>query len=169
MAMLLIRGNTLKHVHSLCKLGIFVYFIHKSIVLYIYFHMSLSQKITNVALVIADPLLQKNLGRGSPFNVSCCKKHKCIENFIWNEPLLRGHPSYKATFSLSQRWPPNTGLTTVILLTFKCFVFKKITIDLFLAKFTINMTFMSVVFCVLPWDMFIYSNNEISCWYLVYL
>jgi hypothetical protein len=25
---------------ALCKLGIFVYFIHKSIVLYVYFHMS---------------------------------------------------------------------------------------------------------------------------------
>jgi hypothetical protein len=39
------------------------------------------KKITNVALIIADPLLQKNLGRGSPFNVSyqnCCKKkHIC--------------------------------------------------------------------------------------------
>jgi len=34
-----------------------------------------------------------------------------IENFIWIEPLLRGHLSYKATFSLSQRWPLNTGLT----------------------------------------------------------
>jgi hypothetical protein len=27
-----------------------------------------------------------------------------IENFIWIEPLLRGHLSYKATFSLSQVW-----------------------------------------------------------------
>jgi hypothetical protein len=34
-----------------------------------------------------------------------------IENFIWIEPLLRGHLSYKATLSLSQRWPLNTGLT----------------------------------------------------------
>jgi hypothetical protein len=35
------------------------------------------QNITNVALVIADPLSKKNLGRGSPFNVCyqhCCKK-----------------------------------------------------------------------------------------------
>ena len=24
---------------------------------------------------------------------------------IWNEPLLRGHLSFKATFSLSQMWP----------------------------------------------------------------
>ena len=30
---------------------------------------------------------------------------------IWIVPLLRGHLSYKATFSLSQRWPLNTGLT----------------------------------------------------------
>jgi hypothetical protein len=34
-----------------------------------------------------------------------------IDNFIWIEPLLRGHLSYKDTFSLSQRWPLNTGLT----------------------------------------------------------
>jgi hypothetical protein len=35
------------------------------------------EKLTNVAFIIADPLLQKNLGMGSPFNVSyqnCCKK-----------------------------------------------------------------------------------------------
>jgi len=32
-----------------------------------------------------------------------------IEHFIWNEPLLKGHLSYEATFSLSQRWPLNTG------------------------------------------------------------
>jgi hypothetical protein len=29
-------------------------------------------------------------------------------------PLLRGHLSYKATFSLSQRWPLNTGWTVCI-------------------------------------------------------
>ena len=40
-----------------------------------------------------------------------------IENFIWIEPLLRGHLSYKATFMLSQRWPLNTGLTVYIYLT----------------------------------------------------
>jgi hypothetical protein len=34
-----------------------------------------------------------------------------IENFIWIEPLLRSHLSYTATFSLSQIWPLNTGLT----------------------------------------------------------
>jgi len=33
-----------------------------------------------------------------------------IDNFIWIEPLLRGHLSYKATFSLSNRWPLNSGL-----------------------------------------------------------
>jgi hypothetical protein len=37
-----------------------------------------------------------------------------IENFIWIEPLLRGHLSYKATISLSQRWPLNTGLTVLL-------------------------------------------------------
>jgi hypothetical protein len=38
-----------------------------------------------------------------------------IENFIWIEPLLRGHLSYNATFSLSQRWPLNTGLTLLLI------------------------------------------------------
>jgi hypothetical protein len=37
-----------------------------------------------------------------------------IENFIWKEPLLRVHLSYKTTFSLSQMWPLNTGLTEYI-------------------------------------------------------
>ena len=36
-----------------------------------------------------------------------------IENFIWIEPLLRGHLSYKATFSLFKSWPLNTGLTVL--------------------------------------------------------
>jgi hypothetical protein len=35
------------------------------------------------------------------------------ENSILIEPLLRGHLSYKVTFSLSQRWPLNTGLTVL--------------------------------------------------------
>ena len=47
--------------------------------------------------------------------VTCIKRSpfSCpvIENFIWIEPLLRGHLSYKASFSVSQRWPLNTGLT----------------------------------------------------------
>ena len=37
-----------------------------------------------------------------------------IENFIWIEPLLRGHLSYQAIFSLTQRWPLNTGLTVYV-------------------------------------------------------
>jgi hypothetical protein len=36
-----------------------------------------------------------------------------IENFIWIVPILRGHLSYKVIFSLSQRWPLNTGLTVL--------------------------------------------------------
>ena len=39
-----------------------------------------------------------------------------LENFIWIKPLLRGHLSYKAIFSLSQRWPLNTDLIVYILL-----------------------------------------------------
>jgi hypothetical protein len=37
-----------------------------------------------------------------------------IYNFILIEPVLRGYLSYNATFSLSQRWPFNTGLTVYI-------------------------------------------------------
>jgi hypothetical protein len=33
-----------------------------------------------------------------------------IEKFIWIEPLLRGHLSYKANLSFSQRRPLKTGL-----------------------------------------------------------
>ena len=48
-------------------------------------------------------------------NVTCIKRSpfSCpvIESSIWIEPLLRGHLSYKATFSLSQRWPLKRGLT----------------------------------------------------------
>ena len=39
--------------------------------------------------------------------------HTGIENYIWIETLLRGHLSYKATLSLSQRWPLNRGLTVL--------------------------------------------------------
>ena len=37
-----------------------------------------------------------------------------MENFIRIEPLLRSHLSYKANFSLSHRWPLNTGSTVCI-------------------------------------------------------
>ena len=40
-----------------------------------------------------------------------------IDNFLWIEPLLRGDLSYKATFSLYQRWHLNTGLTVHIVYT----------------------------------------------------
>ena len=47
--------------------------------------------------------------------VTCIKRSSFpdIENLIWIEPLLRGHLFYKATFSLSQIWPLNTGMTIV--------------------------------------------------------
>jgi hypothetical protein len=38
-----------------------------------------------------------------------------IEKVIRIELLLRSHLSYKVTFSLSQRWPLNTGLTVFTL------------------------------------------------------
>ena len=37
-----------------------------------------------------------------------------IENFIWIGPLLRSHLFYKATFTLSQSWPFNIGLTVLV-------------------------------------------------------
>ena len=50
--------------------------------------------------------------------VSCIKRSpfSCffIENLILIEPLYRGHLSYKAIITLSQRWPLNTGLTVYI-------------------------------------------------------
>jgi hypothetical protein len=39
-----------------------------------------------------------------------------IENFIWFEPFLRGHLSYEATISVSQKWHLNTGLTVPLAL-----------------------------------------------------
>ena len=50
------------------------------------------------------------------YAVTCIKKSpfSCpvLENCIWIEPLLRGHLC-KATFSWSQWWPLNTGLTVI--------------------------------------------------------
>jgi hypothetical protein len=52
-----------------------------------------------------------------PFNTGDClievTAWPVIEHFICIEPLLRGHLSYKATFSLSQRSPLNTALTVL--------------------------------------------------------
>jgi hypothetical protein len=42
-----------------------------------------------------------------------------LDNFIWIEPLFRGHLHYKVPFSLSPRWPLNTGLTIYIGLIFR--------------------------------------------------
>jgi hypothetical protein len=46
-----------------------------------------------------------------------------IEHFIWIEPLLRGHLSYKVAFSLSQRWPLNTGLTVLLIREYRLVIF----------------------------------------------
>ena len=56
-----------------------------------------------------------------------------IEHFIWIEPLLRGHLSYKATFMLSQRWPLNTGLTVYIYIWF-CPIYRSFTSISFLTN-----------------------------------
>ena len=54
-----------------------------------------------------NPALAITCIRRSPFSFAV------IENFIWIKPILRGHLSYKATFSSSWGWPLNTGLTIV--------------------------------------------------------
>jgi hypothetical protein len=56
-------------------------------------------------MLIQSPLLSSHLYLEVTF--SC----PVIEKYILIEPLLRGHLSYKATFSSSQRGPLNTGLT----------------------------------------------------------
>jgi hypothetical protein len=57
--------------------------------------------------------------------VTCIKRSpfSCpvIEHFIWIEPLLRGHLSYKAILSLSQMWSLNTGLTMILMSTGKLY------------------------------------------------
>ena len=56
-------------------------------------------------LPMQSPLLSSQLYWKVTFFLSC------IDIFIWIEPLLTGHLSYKATVSVSQWWPLNTGLT----------------------------------------------------------
>jgi hypothetical protein len=58
-------------------------------------------------------LCESNLPMQSPL-LSSHLFLSCHSNFIWSELPLRGRLSYKATFSLSQRRPLNTGLTVVI-------------------------------------------------------
>ena len=60
-----------------------------------------------------SPQLSSHLYQKTPF--SCPD----MENFIWIEPLLRRHLSSKTTFSLSQMWPLNTGLS--VLRANKCY------------------------------------------------
>jgi hypothetical protein len=52
-------------------------------------------------------------------NFSC----PVVENFIWIEPISRGHLSNKTTFSLFQMWSLNTGLTVYIYITLYVFIF----------------------------------------------
>ena len=60
---------------------------------------------TSVYLYTVKPAHVVTCIQRPPFSCSV------MENFKWIEPLLRGHPSYKAIVSLSQWWPLNTGLT----------------------------------------------------------
>ena len=39
---------------------------------------------------------------------------------MWMEPHLRGHLSYKATFSWSQGWPHNICLTVLLIRNYRC-------------------------------------------------
>ena len=63
--------------------------------------------------------LQSNLSIRSPVLTSHLQLNiafSCLvmEKFISIELILRGSFSYKALFSLSKRWPLNTGLTVLI-------------------------------------------------------
>jgi hypothetical protein len=87
--------------------------------------------------------------------VTCIKRthysFPVIENSIWIEPLLRGHMSCKATFSLSQSWPPNTGLTVCtkkqcLWTHFNFFIFQQKTTDLLYELATIFLEF-SILLC----------------------
>ena len=73
----------------------------------VYNHINYSQICPCGHLYLAVTCIKR-----SPFSCSV------IDNSIFIEPLLRDHLSYKATFSLSQRWPLNTGLTVVGFLLF---------------------------------------------------
>jgi hypothetical protein len=53
----------------------------------------------------------QNSGNNFQDAILQCRRSDFILESSIIEPLLRGHLSYKATFSLSERWPPNTGLT----------------------------------------------------------
>ena len=57
---------------------------------------------------------QSPLSKGQPFL-------SCQQIFIWIEPLLRGHLSYKAICFLSQRWSNTTGwLCTLVCSLLRC-------------------------------------------------
>ena len=85
---------------SVLKLVHMNIYIFLTIYIYcIYIYHSVLYIIYTVKHVLAVTCIKR-----SPF--SC----PLIDNFIWIEPLLRGHLSYKVTFSWSQRWPLNTGL-----------------------------------------------------------
>ena len=79
------------------------------------------EKIIKLKLITPNGMVEIGHNTVKPSHVVTCIERSpfscpVTENFIWNEPLLRGHLSYKATFSLSQRWPLNTGLTVLNIL-----------------------------------------------------
>ena len=71
----------------------------------------------HIGFVMIFSIYSKTCRWGHLYWAATCIKRSppppVIENFIWIEPLLRGHLSQKATVSLSQRWPLNTGLTVL--------------------------------------------------------
>ena len=70
-----------------------------------------------------------------------------IESFIWIEPCLKGHLSYKATFSLSQRWSLNTSLT-VFSKKYWLRISKQV---FFFLRQIINLIYISII----PWNNYI--------------
>jgi hypothetical protein len=101
-----IKFNVFMKCLRLCLTGLKVW--HTNIVWD--FHLMIYTTILGVQL---SKWKTQNLNTIKPAHaVTCIKRspfsYPVIENFIWIKPLLRDHLSYKATFSLSQRWPLKT-------------------------------------------------------------
>ena len=74
-------------------------------------------RIVNISGIFSMLDLSIHLQPNLPMQSPVLKGHffcSVIEHFTWTVPLLRGHLSCKATLSLSQMWPLNTGLTVCI-------------------------------------------------------
>jgi hypothetical protein len=70
----------------------------------------ISTLLRNVSILMQSTLPLRSPLLSSHLYLKVTFSRTLIKNFIWVEPLLWDHLSYKAIFSFSQRWPLNTGL-----------------------------------------------------------